>query len=112
LASVAEINRYLSQKFEDEGNTEIDAITAGRWLNERGLLKDSGQRPGLPLRKLLRAGKINGAYQYPNRRWVIRQSNKEIAYSVKEAATELGLTEHAIYQRIERGLLKPEKLGP
>ncbi len=111
MASPAEINRFLSQKLTEENLEEIDAISAGQWLNDEGLLKDSLQRPGLPLRKLLRAGKINGSFQYPNRRWVIRQSNKETAYSVRETATELGLTEHAIYKRIERGLLKPEKLG-
>ncbi len=75
------------------------------------MLKDSVNRPALPLRKLLRAGKINGAHQYPNRRWTIRRSTKENIYSVKETATELGLTEHAVYKRIERGLIKPEILG-
>lgn len=112
MASHTEINRYLAQRLMDENSDEIDLITAAKWLNDQGVLKDSLQRPGLPLRKLLRAGKINGAFQYPNRRWVIRHSKKETAYSVKEAAEELGLSEHAIYKRIERGLLKPEKLGP
>jgi hypothetical protein len=42
---------------------------------------------------------------------VIRKSSKENIYSVKEAAKELGLTEHAIYKRIERGLVISNKLG-
>jgi hypothetical protein len=112
LASISEINRYFYQKLRDENIDEIDLITAARWLDEQGLLKDALQRPGLPLRKMLRSGKINGAFQYPNRRWVIRKSAKEPGYSVKEAAAELGLSEHAIYKRIERGLLIPEKFGP
>jgi predicted DNA-binding transcriptional regulator AlpA len=111
MAVPAEINRFLAQKIDDENINEIDAVSAARWLDEAGLLKDSTHHPGLPLRKHLRAGKINGAYQYPNRRWVIRRSNKESIFSVKEAANELGLTEHAIYKRIERGLIKPEILG-
>jgi predicted DNA-binding transcriptional regulator AlpA len=111
LASAAEINRYLSQKLENGNIEEIDAVSAAQLLHDEGLLKDSVHRRGLPLRKLLRAGKIHGAHQYPNRRWVIRRSSKESIFSVKEAASELGLTQHAIYKRIERGLIKPEILG-
>ena len=111
MASTAEINRFLVQKLESENINEVDAISAARWLHDEGLLKDSVHRRGLPLRKLLRADKIHGAHQYPNRRWVIRRSSKESIFSVKEAASELGLTQHAIYKRIERGLIKPEILG-
>jgi hypothetical protein len=112
LASFTEINRHLAEYLKKENLPEIDLITASRWLHKEGFLKDAKERPGLPLRKLLRSGKIDGAHQYPNRRWVIRQTDKEPAYSVKEAAAELGLSEHAIYKRIARGLLKPQNLGP
>jgi hypothetical protein len=98
MATIAEINRFLAQKIVDENITEIDAVSAARWLDKAGLLKDSAHRLGLPLRKHLRAGKINGAYQYPNHRWVIRRSSKESIFSVKEAANDLGLSEHAIYK--------------
>lgn len=109
--SVAEINRYLQNKLDELNLHEVNAVTAARWLGESGVLKDSIHRPGLPLRRYLRSGKISSAYQYPNRRWVIRRSQKENVYSVKEAADKLGLTEHAIYKRIERELIIYEKLG-
>jgi hypothetical protein len=38
---------------------------AARWLDEAAVLKDSDSRPGLPLRKLLRAGRIEGGVQRP-----------------------------------------------
>ncbi len=36
------------------------------------MLKDSASRPGLPLRSLLRGGRISGQHQEPNGRWYIR----------------------------------------
>ena len=42
-----------------------------------GFLSDSQQRPGKPLRDLLRAGKIEHAYQEPNGRWWIACAPKQ-----------------------------------
>lgn len=49
-------------------------MDAAAWLDEAGLLEDSASRPGLPLRRLLRAGLIPQAQQRPptsNGRWFI-----------------------------------------
>jgi hypothetical protein len=108
---IAEINRFLQEKLRELGKAEIEAVPAAALLDQQGLLSDSQHRRGLPLRKLLRAGKIKGAYQYPNARWVIRKTTGEDMYSVKEAARELGLSENAIYKRLEKGLIKYEVLG-
>ena len=48
----------------------ISAPEANQILEEAGLLNDSIQRPGKPLRKLLRAGYFPHAYKN-NGRWVI-----------------------------------------
>ena len=56
---------------------EVAAIPAARWLAEAGLLRESSARPGLPLRRLLRAGQILGGDQRPDRpqgRWWIRRT--------------------------------------
>jgi excisionase family DNA binding protein len=111
MGSIAEINRFLQNKLDELNMHEVNAVTAAQWLEETGILNDSVHRPGLPLRRYLRSGKISSAYQYPNRRWVIRRGRKENVYSIREAAEKLGLTEQAIYKRIERDNIKYEKLG-
>ena len=108
---IAEINRFLQEKLRELGKAEIEAVPAAALLDQQGLLRDSQHRPGLPLRKLLRDGKINGSYQYPNARWVIRKTTGEDVYSVKEAAQALGLSENAVYKRLEKGLIRYEVLG-
>ena len=65
---------YLQRHMRTTGGSELDAVTAGAILDKAGVLRDSQQRPGLPLRKLLRDGLIPGAYQIPARpygRWHI-----------------------------------------
>jgi hypothetical protein len=82
LAANADINTFLQQELEGRRLYEVDALTAARWLHEEGLLKDSGARPGLPLRKKLRAGLIRGAEQRPSAkggRWFIRRLRVESA---------------------------------
>ena len=111
MASVTEINNYLQTRLKELKLQEVDAVTAASWLEEAELLKDSQHRPGLPLRRHLRANQIIGAHQYPNRRWVIRQSGKEKQYTVSEAAQKLGVTEQTIYNWIEKKHIKYEILG-
>lgn len=68
------IDEYLvSSKIEF-----IDPVNAGLLLQKKGLLKDSRDRPGLPLRNLLRAGLIPHAYQVSGRgsSWIIPLSTK------------------------------------
>lgn len=70
------IKEHLDAYMRKCNLTEIDAVTAGAILDRDGLLNDSASRPGKPLRDLLRAGKIKGAYQLPNHRWVIPLGSK------------------------------------
>lgn len=68
--------------------TEIDAVTAGEILDRDGLLNDSASRPGKPLRDLLRAGKIKGAYQLTNRRWIIPLDTTAVTTALSDADTD------------------------
>jgi len=56
----------------------IDPVNGGVLLEKKGLLKDSKDRPGLPLRNLLRKGLIPHAYQVSGRgsSWIIPLSTK------------------------------------
>jgi len=65
------INAALQRLASTEPDGTIRAVPAARELDRLGLLKDSDQRPGLPLRKLLRAGRIENAYQENGRWWFV-----------------------------------------
>ena len=69
---ILEINAALQHLACAEPACEITAVDAARELDRMGLLKDSRQRRGLPLRNLLRAGTIEHAYQKDGRWWFIR----------------------------------------
>ncbi len=109
--SIISINNFIHEKLKEKGSEEISAIEMANLLDEAGILKDSKERPGLPLRNYLRAGRIEGGYQYPNRRWVIRSVKREKKLTIKQAADKLNITEQALYKRINRGMILTEKNG-
>jgi hypothetical protein len=68
---VAAISEEIQRQLRIRGMDTVTAVEAARWLDSAGLLKDSPYRPGLPLRNLLREGRIPGQRQEPNHRWFI-----------------------------------------
>ena len=76
MAEIEGINAHLQSRLLAEDRVEVNAVEAARWLDEQGLLADRKERPGLPLRRLLRRGLIEGAEQRPRRpygRWRIQR---------------------------------------
>jgi hypothetical protein len=74
VESPGSISDQLQRELERRGLDEVPAVEAARWLDSLGLLRDSGARPGKPLRDLLRAGLIAGAERRPpalHGRWFI-----------------------------------------
>ncbi len=65
------INRFLQRELVRRDMELVPAAEAALWLQNAGLLEDSADGPGLPLRRLLRAGKILGQRQEANGRWFI-----------------------------------------
>jgi hypothetical protein len=68
------VGLFLQGELTRRGLNEVPAVAAARWLATDGLLADSDSRPGLPLRKLLRGGEVEGTEQRPARpygRWFI-----------------------------------------
>jgi hypothetical protein len=68
------INSFIQAELRRRRLHEAPAVVVAEWLDDAGLLRDSEHRPGLPLRKLLRTGKIKGAAQrppQPNGRWFV-----------------------------------------
>ena len=72
--NIVQINAALEALASAQPDGEIDAVSGGVELERLGLLADSASRPGKPLRDLLRAGHIVGAYQDGSRRWHIPSS--------------------------------------
>ena len=71
------INLYLQERLERDWLDEVRAVEAARWLAKEGLLPD--RKKGSPLRDLLRAGRIAGQEQRPNKKnasWIIRRLAK------------------------------------
>ena len=68
------INFHLQERLERDWCDEVRAPEAARWLDKAGLLAD--RKGGLPLRDLLRAGRIAGQERRPDKKngaWFIRR---------------------------------------
>jgi len=70
---------YLDNYLTQTGQISIDAVSANAILSKAGLLTDSKDRPGKPLRNLLRDGKLPHAFQSGGKgsSWTIPHTNKQ-----------------------------------
>ncbi len=79
--------RAIDAFLDANNKTETTPTDVASYLDKKGILRDSIHRPGLPLRKLLRNGKIPNAHQNGNK-WIILRSNfkpkTDIVYSHRE----------------------------
>ena len=71
MASLAAINDAIQRLACASPDRRVTAVEAARELERLGLLADSASRRGLPLRRLLRDGRIAHAYQVGGRWWFI-----------------------------------------
>lgn len=69
------IIKAIDELIIQEGKKFATPPEANEMLERKGLLVDSKNRPGLPLRRLLRAGVLPHAYKV-GRLWVIPRSVK------------------------------------
>lgn len=81
---MADINRIIAlidKYLEITGLNRVEANEISIYLEKDGVLRHSTDRPGSPLRKLLRAGKIPNAEQPGGKHtsWYIRHSNGKIS---------------------------------
>lgn len=76
VLDIMDINSFLQAELRRRNIDIVTAVEAASWLDEAGLLRDSEQKHGKPLRQLLRNGKIVGSVQDPPRphgRWYIKR---------------------------------------
>lgn len=86
MPNIQAINAELQRRLAARGMPSVTAVEAGAWLDEVGLLRDSETRPGLPLRRLLRAGVVLGQRQEPNGRCVIERLDSATGLSPRPPA--------------------------
>ena len=99
------INLHLQERLEGDARTEVPAPEAARWLDEAGLLRN--YKNGLPLRRLLRAGRIAGQKQRPNEKggsWFIRR----LAESRDPKAIRQAREQMRRYLPLDRDILHPD----
>lgn len=59
MTNITQIIKYIDEYLIRNNQTDITPVDANKILAQAGLLSDSKDRPGLPLRKLLRDGKFS-----------------------------------------------------
>jgi hypothetical protein len=67
MLDVSAINSFLQNELKRRGLDYITAIEAAKWLDRADLLADRTE--GLPLRNLLRKGRITGGRQEPPQKY-------------------------------------------
>jgi hypothetical protein len=67
MSDVSAINHFLQNELKKRGLAHVTAVEAAQWLDTEGLLPDRTE--GLPLRNLLRKGRITGGRQQPPQRF-------------------------------------------
>jgi len=77
MTNIAKINETLDEEIEKTGKNYLTPPEANKILEGKKLLNNSIAHPGLPLRRLLRQGKIPHAYQIGGKgsKWRIPHSN-------------------------------------
>lgn len=78
------ITKFIDDYLIKSNRADIDPVEANALLAKAGILKDSKDRPGKPLRDLLRKGQIPHAFQAGGKgsKWTIPHSSKrESAFS-------------------------------
>ena len=81
------INLRRQERLERDWREEVRAAEAAAWLDDADLLRD--RKNGLPLRRLLHAGRIAGQEQRPNRRngswWIRRLAETRDPMAIRQA---------------------------
>ena len=100
--NIADINNFLQRKLRERHLEEVSVKEAARWLHENGYLKDSVTSPGFPLRRLIQADKIVGAFRKNNYYWYVRRvENYRELISPRQLQQLLGLKSiQSIYKRV------------
>jgi hypothetical protein len=115
MATPKAISSFLEKHLNSLKRDGVTAVEAADWLIENNLLTGEKQ-PHKHLRTLLRAGKIRGAYQFPNKRWVIINRSRlpdgiQRVVPIKEAASNLRVSEASLRLAVQQNQLTQLNFG-
>ena len=115
MVNAKAISSHIQKRLTSQKRDGAAAGEVTEWLIEEGLLKENKQ-PHTRLLTLLRDGKIKGAYQFPNKRWVVIRSARfpdglQRVIPIKEAAKSLKISEKALRQFLKDGRIKALDFG-
>lgn len=115
MTNARAINRALQKQLTSLKRDGVSVTEATIWLVDGGLL-DSDHQPSARLREMLREGKIKGAYQFPNKRWVIVNNSRlpdgvQRVLPMKEASRTLKMSARVLQDFVDEGKLKTLKFG-
>ncbi len=114
MPDIDAVNKYIQRRLRVDGIQYVIAVEANRWLEGAGLLQDNKQRPGKPLRVLLRKRQIRGAWQDPpgpHGRWFIgrepHQASRPIRRESKAARSRAPVKPVRLPGQEEESLRRP-----
>ena len=112
MKDVKEIVSAIDAYLKRNGTETISPIEANEFLAKANILKDNKDRPGLPLRNLLRKGLIPHAYQLAGKgsRCFIPHSKSKKRYLTDEEM-ELPIGKKPTEAELEEWLNRPDGKG-
>ncbi|UCG52772.1 MAG: hypothetical protein JSW58_04260 [Candidatus Latescibacterota bacterium] len=116
MANAKAISGHIQKRLASQKRDGVAAVEATEWLIEAGLLREDRQ-PHSRLLTLLREGKIKGAYQFPNKRWVVVNSSLfpdgiQRVVPMKEAAKVLKISEKSLRRFTKEEEIRALDFGP
>jgi len=115
MANAKAISSHIQKRLASEKRDGVATVEAAEWLIEADLLEKDKQ-PHARLLTLLRVGRIKGAYQFPNKRWVVVNSSRfpdgiQRVVPMKEAAKTLEISERSLRRFVEDGDIQHLEFG-
>jgi len=116
MLDTKKISKTLQQQLQSLKRDGVSVVEAAIWLSDAGLFSEDFQTEKR-LRSLLREGKMKGAYQFPNKRWVIVNNSRlpdgiQRVVPIKETAKTLKLSEKKLREFMGNGEITPLDFGP
>ncbi len=110
------MSSHIQKRLASFKRDGVSAAEAAEWLLEASLL-DKDKQPHTRLLILLRDGKIKGAYQFPNKRWVVVNTSRfpdgiQRVIPIKEAAKSLKISEKSLRGFLKGGEIHSLDFGP
>lgn len=115
MANAKAISGHIQKRLTSLQRDGVATVEAVEWLIEAELLSKDKQ-PHARLLTLLRLGRIKGAYQFPNKRWVVVNNSRfpdgiQRVVPMREAAKTLDISEKSLRRFVDEGAIHPLEFG-